>query len=106
MRTQEELQSKEFNDDMSELETELKKRSIPYTIKRHTGASNDKVKELIGYYPTGYPTGEWHIIIEERYSVIRGMASFGDYEITNIGKGKKFLEPERFETAKELVDTL
>lgn len=104
MRTQEELQSPEFNDDMSEIEAELKARGVPYIIKKHLGAleGGGKVKELIGYYPTG----EWHIIIKEKYSVIRGMASFGNYEIMNIGKGKKFAEPERFETAKELVDTL
>lgn len=104
MRSKKELQSAEFNDDMSELEAELKSCGIAYEIKKHAGAleGNGKVKELLGYYPTG----EWHLIIEEKYSVIRGMASFGLYEIMNIGKGKKFIDPERFATAKELVDNL
>ena len=107
MRTQEELQSPEFNDDMSELEVALKARGIPYIIKKHRGAGGG-VKELLGYYPTG----EWHIIIDEKYSVIRGMASFGNYEIMNISdendssKAEFFAEPERFATPEELIKSL
>ena len=99
MRTKEELNSKEFCDDMSELEAELKGRGIKYEIEKHWGAleGDGKVKELIGYYPNG----EWHIFIGD-VSIIRGMASFGDYE----AYGGKFEEPERFKTAKELVDNL
>lgn len=104
MRTKEELKSKEFNDDMSDLVTLLKKKKIRYVIKKHEEAEN-KVKELIGYYPTG----EWHILIYIKsgtYSVIKGMVSFGDYEIMNIGGGKKFEEPERFKTAEELFNSI
>lgn len=99
MRTQKELESKEFNDDMSELETELRARKMSYRIKKHAGAleGNGKVKELIGYYPAG----EWHIHIGD-VSVIKGMVSFGLYE----AYGGKYKEPERFETAKELLDDL
>lgn len=103
MRTPEELNSPEFQDDMSELTDLLAKLKIPYTLKRHFGA-HQKVKELLGYYPAG----EWHVIIGGRYSVIRGMASFGMYEIMNIKNKKRgrFLEPERFSTPDELVNAL
>ena len=103
MRTKEELQSPEFNDDMSEFELELKKRGIKYTIEKHLGAleGNGRVKEIIGYYPTG----EWQIHTGD-YSIIRGYASFGQYEIMRIKGSGKFEEPERFKTAKELVDSL
>ena len=101
MRTRDELNSTEFNDDMSELEHELKARKIPYTIHRHKGADSI-VKDLIGYYPTG----EWQIIIRKKYSVIRGMCSFGYYEIMNIEGGNNFAEPERFKTAESLCKQL
>ena len=98
MRSKEELKSKEFNDDMSDLEAELKRRKIPYTIKRHQGAE-PRLLKLIGYYPTG----EWHIMIQDKVSVIKGMASFGLYEAYG---GKYKNDPARFETAEELVDDL
>ncbi len=97
MRKKEELDSAEFNDNMDDLVDELVKRNIPFEKNRHRGA-NPVVKESIGYYPTG----EWQIMIEDKYSVIRGMASFGLYEIY----GGKYSDPERFESAKELVDDL
>ena len=96
MRTKEQLESKEFEDDMSDLEEELKKHKFSYTFKRHKGADPSLI-DLIGYYPTG----EWHINIGD-VSVIRGMCSFGDYE----AYGGKYKEPERFATAKELVADL
>lgn len=88
---------------MDELVALLKARGIKYTFKRHEGA-NPELMTLIGYYPTG----QWHIVIhgKEEYSVIRGMVSYGFYEIMLIGKGKKFAEPERFETPQELIDAL
>ncbi len=99
MRTKEELDSYEFCDDMSELEAELKARGIEYTIAKHPGAleGDGKVKELIGYYPTG----EWHIHVGD-VSIIRGSVSFGDYECYR----GKYKEPERFSDVKELVDDL
>lgn len=96
MRTKEELNSIELNDDMSELEAELKSRGIEYEIKRHLGA-DPKLIDLIGYYPTG----QWHVKIGG-FSIIRGMASFGDFEVY----GGKYTEPHRFQTAKELIDDL
>jgi len=100
MRTKEELNSPQFNDDMSELEAELKARGVEYTIKKHAGAleGGGKVKEIIGFYPAG----EWHIHVGE-VSIIRGMASWGEYEAYG---GKYKPDPERFHTAKELVDNL
>lgn len=96
MRTKEELNSQEFNDDMTDLKNLLDKKGIKYEFKRHLGAEPG-VKELIGYYPTG----EWHMIIGD-VSIIRGMASFGNYEVY----GGKFTEPERFSTAEELLSQL
>ena len=96
MRTKEELNSPEYRDDMYELQEALDKKNIKYLLKRHIGASPE-VKKLIGYYPTG----EWHIFIGD-ISVIRGMCSFGDYEVY----GGKFKEPERFKTPQELIENL
>ena len=93
MRTQEELQSKEFNDDMTELKELLEKEDIKHIFKRHIGA-NPKLLELIGYYPTG----QWHIKVGE-ISVIRGMVSFGAYELM----GQHDDDPVRFEKASEVL---
>jgi len=65
MITQEELNKKEFQDDMTELKELLEKEGIKHTFKRHQGAELG-VKELIGYYPTG----EWHIMVGKN-SIIR-----------------------------------
>jgi len=100
MRTQEELNSPEFNDDMSELETLLKANNIAYTINKHLGAleGNGKIKEILGYYPSG----EWHIHVGD-VSIIKGMVSFGKYEAYG-GKYKE--DPARFDTAEELINNL
>ena len=97
MRTQEELNSKEFQDDMTELKELLEKEGIDFTFKRHEGAES-KIKDLIGYYPTG----EWHIKVGNN-SIIRGMASFGDYEIYNREIDG---DPIRFTTAKEVLEEI
>ena len=96
MRTPTELESPEFNDDMYELQEALNKAGIKHILKRHQGA-DPRVKDLIGYYPTG----EWHILIGD-VSVIRGMVSFGDYEAYR----GKYKEPERFTTPEELIAAL
>ena len=96
MRSKYELEGKDFSDDMSDLEHELKTRNVKYTICQHEGAS-PKLLDIIGYYPTG----QWHIRVG-KISIIRGYVSFGDYECL----GGKFKEVERFTTAKELVDAI
>jgi len=106
MRTQKELNSKEFQEDLMSLYHLLVSRKIPCKIRLHPAAKAEpQCKELIGYFPSG--TNQ--ILIKKDktiYSVIRGMVSFGDYEIMNIRKGKKFKEPERFRTPEELVKQL
>ena len=101
MRTKKELNNKEFIEDMMPLYRLLVSRKIPCSMKLHKGWSEEIIK-VIGYSPVG----KYQIIIDDNYSVIRGMASWGLYEIMNIGKGKKFAEPERFETPKELLEAL
>jgi hypothetical protein len=96
MRTKKELNSKEFRDDMTDLKELLDKEGIKYSFMRHEGA-NPKVKDLIGYYPTG----EWHLRVGKN-SIIRGMTSFGDYEIM----GEKDDDPIRFETAQEMFEEI
>lgn len=96
MRTKIELQSKEFNDDMSELCQLLNNAKIKYIKKRHEAATPRSL-EFNGYYPTG----RWHIYIGD-ISVIKGMASFGNYEVY----GGKYKEPIRFNTAQELLNDL
>ena len=106
MRTKAELNSKEFQEDLMPLYHLLVAQKIPCRIRLHPIAEKEpQVKKLIGYFPSG----TFQILIEKdgtTYSVIRGMASFGAYEIMNIGKGKKFKEPERFETPEELIERL
>ncbi len=106
MRTKAELNSKEFQEDLMPLYHMLVARKIPCKMRLHPAAESEpQVKKIIGYFPSG--TNQ--ILIEKdrtTYSVIRGMVSFGDYEIMNIGKGKKFEEPERFGTPKELIEAL
>jgi len=96
MRPKEELNSKEFQDDMTDLKELLDKEGIKYSFMRHEGA-NLAVKDLIGYYPTG----EWHLRVGKN-SVIRGLASFGDYEIM----GEKDDDPIRFKTAQEMFEEI
>ena len=76
MRTKEELNSKEFREDMMPLYHMLNAQKIPCKMQIHPGATKPKVKELIGYYPTG----QYQILIEQdktTYSVIRGMVFLG-----------------------------
>ena len=94
MRTKKELKGKEFNDDMSELKELLEKEGIKHTFKKHSGA-DPKLKTLIGYYPTG----EWHIKVDKE-SIIRGMGSYGDYEIWNPEVDN---DPIIFKTAQEML---
>ncbi len=106
MRTKAELNSKEFQEDLMSLYHMLVAQRIPCEMRLHPAAKEEpQAKEILGYFPTG----TYQILIEKdktTYSVIRGMASFGDYEIMNVGKGKKFKEPERFETPEELIEAL
>ena len=106
MRTKEELNSKEFQEDLMDLYHMLNARKIPCKMRLHPAAEKEpQVKKLIGYFPTG----TYQILIEKdntTYSVIRGMVSFGAYEIMNVGRGKKFKEPERFGTPESLIEAL
>lgn len=96
------ISPKEHPTDMSELDALLTKKGIPHILRQHPGAASEPTKEIIGYNPGG----DWQIIIEDTYSVIRGAISFGYYEIMNIADGKKFTDPERFDTPEELIDEL
>lgn len=81
--------------DLSKLHEILSKEKIPHIYKEHPGAeeSNTKVREVLGYVPSGT-----HQIIllhpkpkkrgEEvwLYSIIRGMVSWGGFEIYDFKK--------------------
>ncbi len=96
------LEPKEhYNDSMTPLVSLLKTRKISYTLSRHVGA-DPKVEKLIGYYPTG----KWHVVINEEFSVIRGMCSWGLYEVMNIKGGSLFKEPERFSSPNKLLNAI
>lgn len=96
-----------YNDDLSGLDSLLNEKSIDHKLRRHP-ASAHGVKELIGYYPAG----ENQILIslgKNEFSVIRGMASFGAYEVMQINGPNATPwsnDPERFGTAQELVEAL
>lgn len=67
----------------------------------------NKVLPSDGYF---LMTGENQLYIYKdgaKYSVIRGVVSFGKYEIMKIdGVGNKFIEPERFNTPEDLAGKL
>ena len=106
MRTKKELQSPEFAEDLMSLYHLLVAKKILCKMRLHPIVENEpQVKKLIGYYPSG----TYQILIEKddtTYSIIRGMCSFGAYEIMNTGKGDKFKDPERFNTPEELIEQL
>ncbi len=92
---------KNFPVEMTDLIKLLKKEKIKFIIRQHPN-TKERAKELIGYNPSG----DWQVIIDKKFSVIRGMASLGWYEIMRIkygvGEGS-FAEPERFDSAKNLI---
>lgn len=94
--------SKNYPTDMSKLQELLDKNKIKYILRKHPVAELEpQVKKLIGYYPSGK-----YQILTGDYSIIRGMVSFGYYEIMRIkGKGK-FENPERFKNPEDLVKEL
>ena len=103
MRTKKELESKEFQTDMTDLCKMLDERGIKYKLRKHPVAELEpQCKELIGYFPSG----DWQVIINDTYSVIRGMVSLGDYEIMAIKPSSYFESPERFEKPEDLVNDL
>lgn len=110
MRTKEEFNNKEFQENLMDLYHILVAQRISCEMRLHPAAEREpQTKELLGYFPTG--TNQ--ILIKKdntTYSVIRGMISFGAYEIMNIGEESelhdKFREPERFRTPEELIEAL
>lgn len=97
---------KDYPTDMMQLYQALVARGIKCKMRVHPAfEAEPKAKEILGYYPAG----ESQIIIEKdgvSYSVIRGMVSFGYYEIMNMDGGEKFADPERFVTPDDLIDAL
>ena len=92
------MRGKDYPIDLKKLSRMLKEAGIEHTLRPHPSFEAEKgCKELIGYYPAG----EWQILIGDLdgrgYSIIRGYASFGDYEIYD-GKDIK-----RTRTAREMV---
>ena len=94
----------DYETSVQELCTLFDKKKMKYVLRRHPVTAQDKegrVKKLIGCNPAG----EWQILIGD-YSIIRGMVSYGYYEIMRIkGKGR-FETSEGFSTPKELVEEL
>ena len=92
-----------YKEDLLPLYQKLVARKVKCEMRIHPVVKLEPdVKKLIGYYPTG----EHQIIIEHegnRYSVIRGMASFGSYEIMNTSGGEKFKDPKRFSEPQKLI---
>ena len=107
---------KNYPTDMWCLAKLLKKNKITFTLREHPSVK-EGAKKLLGYNPAG----DWQILIDTKfsglkYSVIRGMCSFGLYEIMAVsttGEGifksklkGYFFEPERFRTAEDLIKSL
>lgn len=102
----------DYPTDMDELTAALDAAGIRYLKKPHPntferGTNGQSAKDVIGYHPAG----EWQVIITpdngSRYSVIRGMASFGHYEIMQTeGDGPWADDPVRFDDVQELIGGL
>lgn len=71
----------------------LEDEGIKHEFKEHPVALHENVKPLIGYNPTGD-----HQIIVKGVSIIRGVVSFGYYEIMNTDGNTL-----RFETEDEVL---
>lgn len=96
-----------YEDDLLELAIIASKNlpDVKVIFRKHPAAEKEPdVEKLIGYYPSG----EWQILFKKDdkiISCIRGMVSFGRYElfgIENIDTG----DPERFDTPKQVVEWL
>ena len=90
---------KDYNTDLKELHQMMQSLGIEHIYRRHPITETEPVKDVIGYNPTG----DYQIIIpglDWKYSIIRGMVSFGDYEVHDR------LEAIRFKTAEEVVGYL
>ena len=85
----------EYPTDLSELHKLLDKASIKHVYREHPSAEGG-ANDIIGYNPTG----DWQIVIPDidwKYSIVRGMVSFGLYEIFDG------VATIKFETSKEVV---
>lgn len=101
----------DYPTDMDELTAALDAAGIRYLKKPHPitadGMAGHRPKDIIGYNPAG----DWQVIITpdngSRYSVIRGMVSFGHYEIMQTeGDGPWADDPARFDDVQELIGGL
>jgi hypothetical protein len=102
------VEGKDYPTDLQPLAKLLVKAGLKFTVHVHP-AANPEVKKAIGYFPMG----DHQILIKQRlatYSVIRGLASFGNFEILRVDGRKKnhdlFFLTERFERPNELVKAL
>lgn len=99
------LRGEEFPIDLKELYDamfpSLKMWGWKIKLQEHPAYAVEKgAKKLIGYYPAG----EWQIVAipprcKNGFSVIRGMVSWGLYEVF----GRDMKDPERFEKPREVI---
>ena len=97
------MKPKEYPIDLHDLNELLNgEPNIYHEMREHpVKIEEPQVKDVIGYFPAG----EHQIIIihnEKTYSIIRGMVSFGDYEIY----GGDMQDPERTETAQDMFELI
>jgi len=95
----------EKSDEMLDLLILAKKnlKGIDIEFKKHKAAElESQVKNLIGYFPSG----EFQILFRKdnrTISCIRGMVSFGLYEIMEVKGSKTKGDPERFDDPKDVI---
>ncbi len=87
---------------MTTLTNILKARKVPFTMREHPLAHHTREGQPI--------VSKWQIIVADEFSefsVIRGYASGGSFEIMALNnRNGRFVAAKRFKTAKELVDAL
>lgn len=101
MRTKEELNGPEFRTDLATLSKMLTELKMEHVYQEHRGAAEKKVLELIGYFPGGT-----HQIIIDGISIIRGMVSFGHFELYSLYNSKLGDNPVRYATEEEVITAL
>lgn len=96
-------QGKDEATDLETLHKMLTEAGIEHEYREHpVKVAEPKVLDLIGYYPTG----THQILVKNgNISIIRGAASFGDFELYSLGDDRRF-GADRFATEQEVLEAL
>lgn len=76
----------------------LEKNKIPFIKRIHPAYNKEAISNI---------TGKYQIIVNDELSIIRGMGTFGNYEMMRIkGKGNYDNDPIRTSAAKQMLSLI